>query len=366
MQLTSEVIPNGGKLFGVQMLRGLAAISVVLHHALQESFGATAGLRSPDWLTTAGASGVDVFFVISGFVILYASFPAYGRPIEPGKFLFRRVARIYPLYWLCCLAVIAIAAVGLFKSKVISASVILKSLLLIVTPDTLVGVSWTLSYEVYFYLLFALTLRFRSRETSVVMTTLIIVGATSTAQFLPAGFVSEFFADPISIEFCFGMMLALGFAPNDGRTSFAPYMILLGVVVIAVVPLFVFHQTTAGLPGFLRVIVWGLPACLIMSGFLALKPANGIWTSFAILLGEASYAIYLTHFFVMVAYARLLKDTILGNYVQLAVIPLVVCISIAVGLMAHFTVERRLLGLTRNLELGLSRSRNFVSARSIL
>jgi peptidoglycan/LPS O-acetylase OafA/YrhL len=348
--VTSEAIPNGGKLFGIQMLRGLAAVSVVLHHTLEESRGAAVGLRSPDWLTTAGAAGVDVFFVISGFVMLHGSFPIGRGAIDAGRFLFRRAARIYPLYWLCCLAVIAICAVGFLTSKVISADVILKSLLLIVTPDTLVGVSWTLSYEIYFYLIFALTLPLRSREASVAICAAVIIGVTAAARFLPAGYASDFFADPIAVEFCLGLVLALGFARCGDRMSFAPYWSLLGVAAIAVAPLFVFHPDTGGLPGFLRVIVWGLPACLIVSSFLVIRPAKSVGARFGFLLGEASYALYLTHSFVMIAYAKLLNSTVLGEYTQIAVIPFVIAVCIAVGLTTHLVVERRLLAWTRSLE----------------
>jgi exopolysaccharide production protein ExoZ len=355
--VTSEAIPNGGKLFGIQMLRGLAAVSVVVHHTLQESLGATVGPRSPDWLTTAGASGVDVFFVISGFVMLHASFPMGGGAIEAGRFLFRRAARIYPLYWLCCLAVIAISAVGFLSSKVISSDVIVKSLLLILTPHTLVSVSWTLSYEIYFYLIFALTLPFRSREASVAICAAVIIGVTAAAQFLPARYVNDFFADPIAVEFCFGLVLALGFARCGDRMSFAPYWSLLGFAAITVAPLFVFHADTGGLPGLPRVIVWGVPACLIVSSFLVIRSAKSIGARFSFLLGEASYALYLTHFFVMIAYAKLLNSTVLGEYTQTAVIPFVVAACIAVGLTTHLVVERRLLAWTRSLERRLNWSR---------
>ena len=88
------------RLDSLQMLRGVAAAAVVVHHALEVSNGAASAF-SPDFLTTAGAAGVDVFFVISGFIILYTSFPAGRSPLSPRTFMLRRMIRIYPMHWIC-------------------------------------------------------------------------------------------------------------------------------------------------------------------------------------------------------------------------------------------------------------------------
>jgi exopolysaccharide production protein ExoZ len=79
---------GANELFGIQMLRGIAALAVVLHHSLEESNGST-GRFSPDWATTFGASGVDIFFVISGLIMFYTSFPDLRQPISPAKFALR-------------------------------------------------------------------------------------------------------------------------------------------------------------------------------------------------------------------------------------------------------------------------------------
>lgn len=85
------------ELYGIQMLRAIAALAVVVHHTLEESGGAI-GKFSPDWLTTSGASGVDIFFVISGFIMFHVTFRDRRGPPTPGTFLFRRATRIYPFY----------------------------------------------------------------------------------------------------------------------------------------------------------------------------------------------------------------------------------------------------------------------------
>jgi peptidoglycan/LPS O-acetylase OafA/YrhL len=99
---------------GIQILRGIAALAVIIHHSLEESNGALHRF-SPDWLTTSGAAVVDIFFVISGFIMLHVSFRTGRASLRPGQFLLRRITRIYPLYWLTCLGAVTIAAFGLLS-----------------------------------------------------------------------------------------------------------------------------------------------------------------------------------------------------------------------------------------------------------
>ena len=106
--------------------------------------------------------------------MLYVSFPTASAATTPGLFLFRRASRIYPLYWFCCAVVVGFWAFGL-ASRVMSVSVIVESALLLPNPNTLIGVSWTLSYEVYFYLIFAAALISRSLVASAVITVLAII-----------------------------------------------------------------------------------------------------------------------------------------------------------------------------------------------
>jgi exopolysaccharide production protein ExoZ len=342
--LISQELTASRELFGIQILRGVAALCVVFHHTLEESYSAAC----PDWLTTAGAAGVDIFFVISGFIMLYVSFPTGREALKPGDFLLRRTTRIYPLYWICCAGVIALYGVGLFASKTISKIIVFKSMLLVPTPDTLIGVSWTLSYEIYFYLIFAATLMFRSRSISVLISISAIITVLITSRLFLFGNLGKFLANPISLEFCFGLMLALLWQSKI-RTAAAVGIGLLGFIVIATAPLYVFHSNTNGLPDFARIIVWGLPAAFILGAFLSVGPPKGVGSRFAGLIGDASYAIYLTHFFVMTAYAKILKTTVLGSQSQVQFIPIVIGACVALGIAVHLVVERPILRLIRNV-----------------
>ena len=89
-----------GKLVLVQGLRALAALMVVVHHAQNEAM-ILAGRTGTDFVPRHGLpwpAGVDIFFVISGFIIVHAAAPLYGRPGARGRFVAHRIARLVPLY----------------------------------------------------------------------------------------------------------------------------------------------------------------------------------------------------------------------------------------------------------------------------
>src|SRR5271165_5026968 len=116
---------------GIQVLRAIAALLVVQCHTLQASGGAIAPPKSPYWFTTFGAAGVDIFFVISGFIMFYISFPTGQPPVSPASFLLKRITRIYPFYWFSMALAFGLWSIGLFKPSQIDADILIRSFLLL-------------------------------------------------------------------------------------------------------------------------------------------------------------------------------------------------------------------------------------------
>ena len=143
----------------IQVARGVAANLVVFSHLFfVESKYMIGGVLPP--FTLYGISGVDLFFVLSGFIMVAVA----GRDIGPIEFLWRRATRIYPTYWLVSLAVLAVAIVAptIVNSSIQVPISLWRSFLLI--PDRtlpLLAVGWTLVHEMYFYLVFAIILALR-------------------------------------------------------------------------------------------------------------------------------------------------------------------------------------------------------------
>ena len=109
-----------------------------------------------------GAAGVDIFFVVSGFIMVVTTMK---RDMAPGEFLLHRIARIVPVYWVVTILLFAIVMYG-FKPVGImrmQPDWLAKSLLFIPFDrdgrvEPIISVGWTLNYEMFFYLLFALGL----------------------------------------------------------------------------------------------------------------------------------------------------------------------------------------------------------------
>ncbi|WJR81411.1 acyltransferase [Bradyrhizobium sp. NP1] len=337
-----DCIRRDERFFGVTLLRAIAVLFLIVHHTLETSRMASAAPQASDWLVRIGEAGVDLLFVATGFLMLYAGFRP-GRPVaSPAAFLLRRLARLYPLYWVCCLAFLGIWSAGFLKSRDLSAGAVAKSLLLIPSSDTLMGISWILSYLVFFGLIFSATLVFRSRDASIAICTTIIVALLALAPALPAGEISDFLGKPIAVEFCFGMLVARYFLEHGERMPISASWSVLAFAILAIAPPLVPSPDASGLAGLPRVAAWGLPATLLLSAFLSIKPPKTLNARLANLAGDASYAIYLGHFFVMILYAKLLKDTALGHHSQVGAIPLVILICVGVGVAIHLVVERPL------------------------
>jgi len=272
----------GYRIESLQVLRFLAAISIAARHLPGSSLNA---------LDPSGF-GVDVFFVISGFIICLV---ADGR--RPGEFLWDRVARVVPLYWVLTLAVTAVAmlAPSLLNSTSAEPLLVLQSLLFIpfmkasgaMQPILFVG--WTLNYEMFFYVLFALCL-VAGRLAPVLMLTLLggLAAAGHLVDFRLAPL--EFWTDGYIIEFGLGILLCLAWK----RWPFPAGFAALGAIGLVAV----LWQQASPLP-LPRELAYGVPAMLVVAGALALRiERRGLWVPL-IALGNASYALYLSHPYVV-------------------------------------------------------------------
>jgi exopolysaccharide production protein ExoZ len=282
----------------VQALRAGAAAAVAFTHIANDAV--TAGRDPTHFIACADAampwaSGVDIFFVISGFVIVHASAPLFGRPGGAATFLRHRLARIVPLYWgLTTLLLLAdLLAPAAINHAPASTAYILASYLFIPWPrsDGLIqpalSLGWTLNYEMFFYLLLAATIRL-PRLQAVLLTTAILLLLVATGAHTQPQLV--FWTNPIVLEFAAGMLLALAVA--HGLT--VPNWLRLLAVPAALALL---HLNPA-LP---RPLALGLPAALLVAAAVTARNQERPTALMRAMtrMGDASYALYLVHPFVM-------------------------------------------------------------------
>ena len=295
--------PSAHVLLSIQALRCFAVMGVILFH-IQHYYSNK--LRMPGFLPQfdVGSAGVDLFFVISGFIMVYAFERLFGRPGGTRIFLLRRLARIVPMYW-AATTVFLIYVLAQYGSVAAAtnggqADFVIASYLFIPTrPDgwaiPLLAVGWTLNYEMFFYALFGLLIALPRRTVVTVIGALfcVLIAIRLLGPPLPNPFQSWF--NPIIIEFVFGMLVALAY--RDGvRIPVWAARTLVG----AGVAVFAWSWSQAHLFGpdsVLRVFVWGLPSLAIVGAFaLSEKPvaANLFWRVCGF-LGDASYSLYLVH-----------------------------------------------------------------------
>ncbi len=338
------------QLVGIQYLRGIAAVMVAVHHTLEESYGATNMTgRAPDWFTTLGAAGVDIFFVISGLVMLLSSFGTEGA-VRPLTFLRKRFLRIFPLYWLCLLGLFLCWLAGFYQSLEPDPRFMLRNAMLWPGERLALGVSWTLSYELYFYGIFAVMLFARSRAIAVAGTLAVLCAGIVIAPLLAPSEPVRRMGDLIVLEFTLGFSVAYGLAAFRQLRGLA-WVALPGFAMIAASTILSPIATTNELPMPERLLGWGLGGALVVLGFAALREAPTPFHRPLKLIGDASYAIYLTHPFLMLGYAFALKHVaVLRESPQPLIAAGVVGACVLAGIAVHLMVEKPMLRPVRKVE----------------
>lgn len=319
---------------------------VLLYHAGYDLNLITEGTR-PHWL----ASGVDIFFVVSGFVMVAST---ADRPVAARHFLASRVARVVPIYWLATLAMIAIIAVrgqALPSLREVALSFLFIFYFNERVQDTspILGPGWTLNYEIYFYLVFAALLRLPVTRRIALMA-LLFVAITALRPIVPpdSAFLVRM-TSPIPLEFVAGMVIG----HYRARIMRAPAVLGVAAIGIAFAALALLD------PPLPRVAFFAPPAVLIVLGSVILERHVSRRKLGALgQLGDISYSLYLTHPLLLAMLVPIsivpggVLDGPLGGALPLGL--MIVAGSIALGFAAYHWVEvpatrvaRRLLGGAR-------------------
>lgn len=286
---------SSAHLVSVQLLRAIAAITVVFGHAETEAVQVLPGFAPVGFNF---GIGVDIFFIISGFVMYLSSAHLFGREGAPLTFARRRFLRVVPLYWFYTIGMLA--AIALFPSKLNNADVtvgmVISSFLFYPLPNTqgnyspVLALGWTLNYEMFFYALFAFSLMFDKVRGFRVLSGLIL-------GFVLVGLVVRegplvFWGQPIILEFLLGVLLARVFAacgPAPGRYGFLAAMAAAALSYV----LLSGYET--------RAISLGIPSGFFAAGFIFCLPArlNRVLDGLARVGGDSSYSLYLSHPFTL-------------------------------------------------------------------
>lgn len=271
-----------------QALRAIAALAVVLCHFDQLNAW-LAGLRDPYPLDQL-SSGVDLFFVISGFVMVYASDDLFGTKGGWFTFFTRRVARIVPPYWIAMAIAVPVMSLPSDWGSLLGSYLFFPYLSASGNFGPVYGIGWTLNFEMYFYALFSAAVFLRRDIAVPILCCALCVIAFLGYWLQPALAPLMFWSDPIIMEFAFGMVIALLYI----RGIQLPTAIRIGLVVAGVMTIIFFNNRSP--PSGFRVVQWGIPAAMIFAGAVLGRDINFRWSRGPIqALGNASYALYLAH-----------------------------------------------------------------------
>jgi exopolysaccharide production protein ExoZ len=338
----------------LQALRAAAALSVVLFH-INYAFFDIPVVAPLHWARYVGWAGVDVFFVISGFIIytVAARLDWSSGPIDVAlRFLMRRLERIYPVYWFYFALCLILTIYGV--PRVIGTQWTLAdwpfNAALLSIGNQQVPVAWTLAYELFFYLCFALALTFgRARYRTVLalwFTVEAVVTAANHFAIIPDR-QSAPWADPLVMEFAMGCGVAV--LIERGHVGLWRWAGALSIPFFVLGGLYSAYPITTTVD--YRVVTFGIGAALIVYALCAAEVAGRATAPrWAVKLGDASYSLYLCQEITLFTTRYVLVQ--LGLLQALWGIPalvLALAVTIATALASYRLIERPVIGSLQRL-----------------
>lgn len=348
--MNSEPIQkDSGTLFLLQVIRAVAASGVVFHHVCREVAAhhhAPALINRLGRLQDIGAAGVDVFFAISGFIIVHTSAKLHG-PEGALTFARHRVIRVAPLYWFWTTALLWLCVfAGALHGVTLTPWFVGRSYLFLstATDHPLLAQGWTLSFEMYFYALVFAVILMGTQPRLMALSGLLFAGFwLGSINVLPR----DLFGSPMVFEFLGGALAAV-MLPTLKRLVTSRAGLVLIAAGIGIIGL------SAALPDplSLRWEIWGPAGVLIVAGSAvsSWKPAGPIGR-FSVFLGAASYTIYLTHAFATLTLGTMLKKGLGQNVPPDLIIVAGAPVTVLVCSALYPLIEQPMLRWARSVRL---------------
>lgn len=303
---------------------------VVTHHSTIEALNAGVPATMMDFMGDFGSSGVDIFFVISGFIMVYIQ---HNKNYSIKTFYLERVIRIAPLYWV--LTFLYLFAHYLINHEILSINYLIHSLLFINQSPIgahqypVLYVGWSLEYEMFFYLIFGLSIYLFNKNSNVLFITIPVIT-------LLTAFTIFFASSLLILEFLLGMVVAHLYL-IDYRNKLLSYSALVIGFILLITSMFYNFEID-------RFFKWGLPSALLLYGAITLKQLQNKTLIYS---GSASYSIYLVQVFSIPLFYKLtvyLFDSFNAN------LAFVICLIFTwfAGLFIYTILEKPMIKLIKN------------------
>lgn len=336
-------------LFNVQVLRGVSAAIVIWVHAQSLVLAGVSGI-----LSEFGYGGVDLFFVISGFIMVHTTRSGMLGPIG---FLKKRLSRIVPLYYFFTIATVLLVILmpSVMRSSEARIDHLAYSLLFLpfekapyrIYPVYYLG--WTLNFEIFFYLIYGALLQLgyglRIAAVTVLLAALAFAGTwiDTPASYGTAAF---FYTRPIILDFALGVLVAHYFSvPRKVRNSLWWCLLAVGGLGMIFGGLFFGFGQSAFAPPMNTTLRFGLPAALVLAGAVGLEQVGiRIGTPLMRAVGDASYSIYLSHYFFVGIVIVVAGHLSFGAGFQYFLAIATCVAAVALGVLVFRLLERPLAG----------------------
>lgn len=344
----------------LQLLRGIAALLIVLFHATQLSYQKFDQLFLLG-LFRFGDAGVEFFFVLSGFILFFVHQKDINHRSRALPFLLKRLIRIYPFYWVLTLAILPVYFVmpsfgGGYERDW---DVILKSLLLFPQEQgPILVVAWFLSHIVFFYLLFSVAIALPPQQSKPLFWAGILatLGFAIAGRFLPQAIqdhtLLKFVLSPYNLSFLGGCWAAYWFRQHLMRRAAGNVLLTVGSTAFILLGIYHAYWVTA-LTTPDSIVAYSGFAMLMVIGAATLDRNLPIRLNWAVLLlGEASYSIYLTHYALFSVLFKLIAPMELRSLALQTAIGVTVLIAIGVGFGVHLYLEKPIAAMAKRLIMG--------------
>lgn len=337
----SRTLKSKDTIQSIQVLRGCAASMVVLVHSFVY-LNARGIIPDVPQIVDAGRAGVDIFFVISGFIMVCISGDNFAKPGAPIVFLVRRIIRIVPIYWFYTLLMgllVYMLPHLVSQGKTVSWAHLLASLFFVPWPNNIgqvkpiLSAGWTLNFEMYFYLVFSFILFFKKSYFIPTLTSLLLSGVILGYFYQPHSEIFYVITSPLLIEFMMGCVIGVLYKHNLSVNNGVWYSLLLvGATLLILTGVY-------DVDDWPRVLIWGLPSALIVISSIFLEKCRKVdFPYIFIKMGDSSYSIYLSHIFTISVVGKIWA-TLLGKF-NAAFVIVAFPVSVIVGYISYSVFEK--------------------------
>jgi exopolysaccharide production protein ExoZ len=329
----------------IQLLRGIASMLVVMLH-ITVNYEEVYHNKLLGGFFLFGGSGVDIFFVLSGFIITYTNISSIGKKEKVVPFIKKRFIRILPIYWIIItlLLIFRLLLPQFYNSGIsLNGSVLAATYFLLPGHTMINGVSWSLTNELFFYLLFVVALIIPHKKISLCLMLsyllfLFVFALSNTAD--ASNPYLSLLTFSMNIEFFMGVIIALIVSRVNIRWALP--MATMGILLFAIGIYFSLNNLVLFPSSFNRVVLFGIPSFFIILGFTTYEIHRKVnMHNIVIDLGDASYSIYLFHLPLVAAFFKILFRCNITNkpVIYLLIIALIIAIMFC-GILIYRKIEK--------------------------